>query len=43
MGFLSNPQDEKALTDPVYRARMADSLLQAVNRFFRQVEKAERD
>ncbi|MCD6073242.1 MAG: putative N-acetylmuramoyl-L-alanine amidase amiC [Rhodospirillales bacterium] len=43
MGFLSNPQDEKALTDPVYRARMADSLLQAVNRFFRQVEKAERN
>ena len=43
MGFLSNPQDEKALTDPAYRARMADSLVQAVNRFFRQVEKAERD
>lgn len=43
MGFLSNPDDEKALTSPVYRARMADSLVQAVNRFFRQVEKAERD
>ncbi len=43
MGFLSNPEDEKALTSPVYRARMADSLVQAVNRFFRQVEKAERD
>jgi N-acetylmuramoyl-L-alanine amidase len=43
MGFLSNPLDEKALTDPAYRARMADSLVQAVNRYFRQVEKAERD
>jgi len=43
MGFLSNPQDERALTDPAYRARMADSLVQAVNRYFRQVEKAERD
>jgi N-acetylmuramoyl-L-alanine amidase len=43
MGFLSNPQDEKALTDPAYRAKMADSLVQAVGRFFRQVEKAERD
>jgi N-acetylmuramoyl-L-alanine amidase len=43
MGFLSNPDDEKALTSPIYRARMADSLVQAVNRFFRQVEKAERE
>ena len=43
MGFLSNPQDEKALTDPTYRGRMADSIVKAVGRFFRQVEKAERD
>jgi len=43
MGFLSNPQDEKALTSATYRARMADSLVQAVNRFFQHVEKAERN
>ena len=42
MGFLSNPLDERALTDPAYRARMADSLVQAVARFFGNNQRADR-
>jgi N-acetylmuramoyl-L-alanine amidase len=41
MGFLSNSQDDKALRDPHYRAKMAEALATAVGRFFRTVEKAE--
>ncbi len=42
MGFLSNPLDERALTDPAYRAKMADSLVQAVARFFSSNQRADR-
>lgn len=42
MGFLSNPLDERALTDPAYRAKMAESLVQAVSRFFTTNQRADR-
>lgn len=42
MGFLSNPLDERALTDPAYRAKMAESLVQAVTRFFATNQRADR-
>ena len=42
MGFLSNPLDERALTDPAYRAKMAESLVQAVARFFATNQRADR-
>ncbi len=41
LGFLSNPEEEERLQDPVYRAELVDALVQAVSRFKRQVE--ERD
>ncbi len=41
LGFLSNPEEEERLRDPVYRADLVDALVQAISRFKRQVE--ERD
>ncbi len=41
LGFLSNPEEEERLQDPVYRADLVDALVQAISRFKRQVE--ERD
>jgi N-acetylmuramoyl-L-alanine amidase len=43
MGFLSNRDDERQLTDPAHRARMGDAVVQAVARYFQQVEKADRN
>lgn len=34
MGYLSNPQDEKALKDPRQRRSLADAILRAADRFF---------
>ena len=34
MGYLSNPQDEKALKDPRQRRGLADAILHAADRFF---------
>lgn len=34
MGYLSNPQDEKALKDPRQRRGLADAILRAADRFF---------
>ena len=33
LGFLSNPREEERLNDPLYRARLADALVDAVSRF----------
>lgn len=42
MGFLSNRQDERALRRKGYRARIADSVAQAIDRYFERIEQAER-
>jgi N-acetylmuramoyl-L-alanine amidase len=34
MGYLSNPQEEKALKDPRQRRGLADAILHAADRFF---------
>ena len=33
LGFLSNPQEEARLNDPVYRARLVDTLVRAISRY----------
>ncbi len=38
LGFLSNPEEEERLQNPVYRAELVDALVQAVSRFRRQIE-----
>ncbi len=40
LGFLSNPQDERALRDRRYRARMATGVAKAVDAYFTRVEQA---
>ena len=42
MGFLSNRQDERALRQAGYRARIADSVALAIDRYFERIEQAER-
>lgn len=42
MGFLSNRQDERALRREGYRARIADSVAQAIDRYFERIEQAQR-
>ncbi len=42
MGFLSNRQDERALRQESYRARIADSVALAINHYFERIEQAER-
>lgn len=42
MGFLSNPQDEKALRRAAYRTQLARAVRQAVDRYFDRVEQARR-
>jgi len=42
LGFLSNRQDEKALRQGAYRARIADSVAHAIDRYFARVEQATR-
>lgn len=42
MGFLSNRQDERALRKESYRARIADSVAQAIDRYFERIEQAQR-
>jgi len=36
MGYLSNPAEEKELLRPDYRLKMADGILRAADRFFRE-------
>ena len=38
LGFLSNPEEEKKLQSPIYRAELVDALVRAVTRFKSQVE-----
>ena len=33
LGFLSNPREEERLTDPLYRSRLAEALVDAVSRY----------
>jgi N-acetylmuramoyl-L-alanine amidase len=33
LGFLSNPEEEKRLLEPTYRAQLADALVRAVSRY----------
>ncbi|MBT6093851.1 MAG: N-acetylmuramoyl-L-alanine amidase [Rhodospirillaceae bacterium] len=40
LGFLSNPQDERALRDRRYRARMAAGVAEAVDAYFARIEQA---
>ncbi len=42
MGFLSNPDDEKALRSPQHRRKFADAIAGAVGGYFRAVESASR-
>lgn len=42
MGFLSNRQDERALRKESYRARIADSVAQSIDRYFERIEQAQR-
>jgi len=42
MGFLSNREDERALLTKSYRAKLGQSLIRAVDRFFARVEEAAR-
>jgi N-acetylmuramoyl-L-alanine amidase len=34
LGFVTNPQDLKLITSDAWRARVADSMVQAVQTFF---------
>ena len=34
LGFVTNPQDIKLLTSDAWRARVADSMVQAIHAFF---------
>ncbi|HEY4136435.1 MAG TPA: N-acetylmuramoyl-L-alanine amidase [Alphaproteobacteria bacterium] len=36
MGYLSNPTEEKELLKPAYRQKMADGIVRAADRFFRE-------
>lgn len=38
LGFLSNPEEEKKLQNPVYRAELVEALARAIGRFKRQIE-----
>ena len=38
VGFLSNPEEERRLQDPAYRAELADALVRAIGRYKQQVE-----
>jgi N-acetylmuramoyl-L-alanine amidase len=38
LGFLSNPDEEKKLQDPAYRAELAEALVRAIARYKEQVE-----
>jgi N-acetylmuramoyl-L-alanine amidase len=40
VGFISNPEEERRLQDPAYRAELADALVRAIGRYKRQVEEA---
>lgn len=42
MGFLSNPEDERALRSRQYRARLASAVAKAVGRYFVRIEEANR-
>ncbi|MBM3951287.1 MAG: AMIN domain-containing protein [Rhodospirillales bacterium] len=42
LGFLSNPSDEKALLNRAYRAKLAQAIVRATDRFFTRVEEAKR-
>lgn len=41
LGFLSNPDEEKKLQNPIYQAELVDSLYRAVRRFKTQLEARE--
>lgn len=41
LGFLSNPEEEKKLQDPVYRGELADALTRAIARYKALVENRE--
>lgn len=38
LGFLSNPEEERRLQDPAYRAELTSALVRAIARYKRQVE-----
>ena len=40
VGFISNPEEERRLQDPAYRAELADALVRAIGRYKREVEGA---
>ena len=42
MGFLSNRQDEKALRQKTYRAKLGEAVVRAVGHYFSRVEEASR-
>ena len=42
LGFLSNPQDERALRSKAYRARLASAVRKAVEAYFVRIEEATR-
>lgn len=42
LGFLSNPRDEKALSSPTQRARIATAVIRGIDAYFARVEEASR-
>jgi N-acetylmuramoyl-L-alanine amidase len=38
LGFLSNPEEERRLQDPAYRAELTDALVRAVGAYKAEVE-----
>lgn len=42
MGYLSNEREEQLLRTPAYRAKLADALARSVDRYFMNVQKAQR-
>jgi N-acetylmuramoyl-L-alanine amidase len=38
VGFISNPEEERRLQDPAYRAELTDALVRAIGRYKREVE-----
>lgn len=40
MGFLSNPDEEKLLNDPVFQQKVAQGIVQGMERFFAQAARA---
>jgi N-acetylmuramoyl-L-alanine amidase len=41
LGFISNPEEERRLQDPAYRAELTDALVRAIGSYKAEVERSE--